>query len=358
MVINMELVFLNKEDLSVLDYGYVEKDYQIVIDSVIPQKSTFNVNKTNINAEVGDLLIIKHSTINYIGIILSIQIDEEKGISKVQTNDFISILDLKVKLKSFSGNLSYYLYTLISDAYLLNNDMNQRIKYLSIARDYQTITGSLTYEKDTIDSISNVLKTLNKAYSIALTYKLVYFYGTITGIELRISTCTSGLVLKSNFKGITNLLVSTSGEQSVNKVIFVPSDDNVSYKSTECYYLLTDGTITNLKDSIGRYKNVKSVTKIYKDSDFASLKTTAQTEMFISSLEHSITFDIRMDNKVAVPFKDFNVGDFIEFITPTKTYQTMVTQISLKNNDYQASVTLGEYRVSLTDKIKLLTKRQ
>ena len=37
----MELVFLNREDLSVLDYGYVEKDYQIVIDSVIPQKSTF-----------------------------------------------------------------------------------------------------------------------------------------------------------------------------------------------------------------------------------------------------------------------------------------------------------------------------
>ena len=170
----MELVFLNREDLSVLDYGYVEKDYQIVIDSVIPQKSTFNVNKTNINAEVGDLMIVKHKTINYIGIILSIEVDEDKGISKVQTNDFISILDIKVKLKSFTGNLSYYLFTLISDAYLLNYDTHQRIKYLSINRDYQNIQGTLTYEKDTIDSISSVLKTLNKAYSIGLTYKLVY----------------------------------------------------------------------------------------------------------------------------------------------------------------------------------------
>lgn len=358
MVTNMELVFLNKDDLSVLDYGYVEKDYQLVIDSVIPQKSTFNVNKININAEVGDLLIIKDSNINYIGIILSIQIDEEKGISKVQTNDFISILDIKVKLKSYSGNLSLYLFNLISDAYLTNPDLYQRISYLSIARDYQTINGTLTFETDTIDSISNVLKTLNKAYSIGLTYKLVYFYGTITGIELRISTCTSGLVLKNNFKGITNLLVSSSGEQSINKVIFVPSDENVSHKSTECYYLLTDGTVTPLKDSVGRYKNVSSITKIYRDADYASLKTTAQTEMFISSLEHSITFNLRMDNKVAVPFKDFNVGDFIEFITPTKTYQTMVTQISFKNNLYEAGITLGEYRVSLTDKIKLLTKRQ
>ena len=90
-----------------------EKDYQIVIDSVIPQKSTFNVNKTNINAEVGDLMIVKHKTINYIGIILSIEVDEDKGISKVQTNDFISILDIKVKLTSYSGNLSVFLYNII-----------------------------------------------------------------------------------------------------------------------------------------------------------------------------------------------------------------------------------------------------
>ena len=69
MVINMELVFLNKTDLSVLDYGYVEKDFQLVIDSVIPQKSNFNVNKIGINAEVGDLVIVKESSINYIGII-------------------------------------------------------------------------------------------------------------------------------------------------------------------------------------------------------------------------------------------------------------------------------------------------
>lgn len=357
MVINMELVFLNRTDLSVLDYGYVEKDFQLIIDSVIPQKSSFNVNKININAEVGDLMIVKESKINYIGIILSIQVDEEKGISKVQTNDFISILDIKVKLKSYSGNLSSFLYNLISSAYLNNADNYQKIRYLTIAQDYVTITGSLTYETDTIDSISSVLKTLNKSYSVGLTYNLLYSNGVINGIELHITSCKRGLILKSNYKGVTDLIVASSGEQSINKVIFEPSDENTTYKTRVCYYLLTDGTITNLPNSAGRYKNVSSVTKIFKDADFASLKTTAQTEMFVSSLEHSITFNIQLDNKVAKPFIDFNVGDFIEFITPTKTYQTMVTQISLKNL-YQAGVTLGEYRVSLTDKIKLLTKRQ
>lgn len=358
MVINMELVFLEKEDLSVLDYGYVEKEFQLIIDSVIPQKSSFNVNKTNINAEIGDLVIIKDPSINYIGIILSIEVDENKGISKVQTNDFISILDIKVKLNSYEGNLSIYLYNLISSAYLSNDDTYQRIKYLSIARDYHSVTGALTFEADTIDSISSVLKTLNKGYSIGVKYNLLYSNGQITGIELHISSCTTGLVLKSNYKGITDLVVSSSGEQSINKVTFVPSDENTTYFRVISYYLLKNGNITDYSKDMQRYKNVQAITKIYKDADYESLLTTAQTEMFASSLEHSITFNIQTKNGVAEPFVDFNVGDFIEFITPTKNYQTIVTQISLKNNVYQASVILGEYRVSLTDKLKLLTKRK
>ena len=94
MVINMELIFLDREDLSVLDFGYVEQEFNLIIDSVIPQKSTFSVNKLEIDAEVGDLVVIKDKEINYIGIISSIQVDENKKISKVQTSDFISIVGL------------------------------------------------------------------------------------------------------------------------------------------------------------------------------------------------------------------------------------------------------------------------
>ena len=88
-----------------------------------------------------------------------------------------------------------------------------------------------------------------------------------------------------------------------------------------------------------------------------SKKTKIPLEMLTSSLEHSITFNLETKNKVVKPFIDINVGDFIEFITPTKTYETMVTQLSFKNNLYEVYVTLGEYRISLTDKIKLLSNK-
>lgn len=356
MVINMEVIFLKRSDLTVLDYGFVDKEFQILIDSVIPQKSTFTINKRDINASVGDLLIIKKD-INYIGIINSFVADKEKYVTKVTTSDFISILDIKVKLTSYSGNISVYLTNLITKAYINSGDSYQNLKYLSIARDYASATGKLTYEADTIDSISSVVATLNKAYSIGITYTLKYDNGVISGIELHIKECTRGMVLKSNFKGITDLVISDSNEQSTNKVIFEPSDENVTYRKTISYYLLSDGKITTDPANSKRITSVSSITKTYKDADYGSLETTAQSEMLSSSLEHSITFNLMMNNKVAVPFVDLNVGDFIEFITPTKTYETMVTQIIFKNNLYQAGITLGEYRVSLTDKLKLLSKK-
>lgn len=352
----MEVIFLKRSDLKVLDYGFVNSEYQIIIDSVIPQKSTFTVNKININASVGDLFVIKKE-VNYIGIIDSLVVDKEKCVTKVITSDFISILDIKVKLTSYSGNLSIYLTDLIKNAFINSGDSFQNLSYLTIARDYVSASGCLTFETDTIDSITSIVSTLNKAYSIDITYNLVFDAGRISGIELHVKECTKGLVLKSTFTGITDLVISDSNEQSTNKVIFIPIDENASYKSTVCYYLLTDGTISTDANNAKRITSVSSVTKTYKDAAYGSLATTAQSEMLASSLEHSISFNLRMNNLVAVPFVDLNVGDFIEFITPTKIYETMVTQIIFKNNLYQASITLGEYRVSLTDKLKLLSRK-
>lgn len=353
----MEVIFLNRSAFKIIDYGFVDSDFQIILDSVVLQKSTFQVNKQNINAETGDFLVVKDKKINYIGIICSIEEDKEKGYTKVQTNDFISILDIKVKLSSYSGNVSQYLYNLISNAYITNADGYQKMPFLTIAKDYNSVAGSLTFEADTIDSISSVLNTLNKAYSIGIYYNLTYDNGRINGIELHIAGCRKGLILKSDFKDIMNLVISNGNDQSINKIVFVPSYENITYKNIINYYLLTDGSVSTVSTSPLRFKKVSMTTKIYKDADYSSLRTTAQSEMLISSLEHSISFNLKIENKVVIPFKDIQVGDFIEFITPNKTYQTMVTQFILKNNLYQVGVTLGEYRISLTDKIKLLSKK-
>ena len=133
-----------------------------------------------------------------------------------------------------------------------SSDYTQNLKYLSIARDYADISDSLEFEADQVGTISSLIQTFNKAYSMGITYSLEYTKGKISGIVLHIGKCNKGLILKSDFKGISNLVVSDSNTQATNKITFIPSDANIEHKSTVEYYLLKDGTVT-----VNMYSNLR-----------------------------------------------------------------------------------------------------
>ena len=80
----MQLIFLNEQDFSVLDYGYATDDFDIILDALVPQKSKFTVNKRSLNAKVGDLLLVKENGYPYVGIITSIKSDD-KNQTKVES---------------------------------------------------------------------------------------------------------------------------------------------------------------------------------------------------------------------------------------------------------------------------------
>ncbi len=52
------------------------------------------------------------------------------------------------------------------------------------------------------------------------------------------------------------------------------------------------------------------------------------------------------------------MGDYISFIHNGKTYESIVTGIKFKDSLKHAVITLGEYRVKLTEKIQLLSKNK
>jgi hypothetical protein len=95
---------------------------------------------------------------------------------------------------------------------------------------------------------------------------------------------------------------------------------------------------------------------IYTDNDFETLETRARSEMVTSKLDHNVTFTIDMKNKVFIPFRNIYLGDYVSFIHKGKIYESVITGITFKDSLNYAVVTLGEYRVKLTEKIQLLSK--
>ena len=65
----MELIFLNEQSLVVVDHALCTNDYEIILDSLVPQKSKFTVSKQSLNAQIGDLLVVREKGYFYIGII-------------------------------------------------------------------------------------------------------------------------------------------------------------------------------------------------------------------------------------------------------------------------------------------------
>lgn len=144
----MELIFLREQDLQVLDHALCSDNFEIVLDSLVPQKSKFTLSKKTINAENSDLVVVRENNYFYIGVITSIK-QEENGSTKIETKDFLSVLDVEVPLpRSFSGNISDFLIARINENFKTSGDSYQNMSCLVLESEVNK-SASLSYDADT-----------------------------------------------------------------------------------------------------------------------------------------------------------------------------------------------------------------
>lgn len=352
----MELIFLEEQTLKVLDHAHCSDDFEIVLDSLVPQKSKFTVTKQGLNAETSDILLVRENNYFYIGIITSIKQDDH-GSTKIEAKDFLSVLDVEVPLPtSFSGNIATFITNLINQTYKNSGDSLQNLSYLEVVSEVYC-QASLTYDEDSKENILDLIEEFSKTYGIRVVYELVVSDGRFTKIKLKIVQTKSGVTLKSSLGTITNLAIKDTNENSLNKIIFKPKAANATYKNLVTYYLLTDGTVTKTNTIAKRNPKVRFKYEYYADNDYPSLLTKATKALVDSSLKHSITFTFSFLSNKVDSLKDLNIGTFVEFVTNDKVYDTLITKIVYKKTFNIAEITLGEYRDSLTDKLKLIDRR-
>lgn len=346
----MQLLFYERNTLKYKDYGFVDEDFEINIDLVIGQKSTFKINKAKLNIALGDIVIIKDFSFFYIGLIESIEKEDDIS-TRIHTLDFKEMFHTDIIMERFSGDVAIYLQNLLNNHFKHSDDPNQNLDYLEIHNE-ASVMGSLNFEDDKIMSVKEVIHLINRLYGLNLLFEVIFLRGRVTGIKARIVNITKGIKLKSNLALLTDLVINDSEEQMTNKITFYPKQDNTEHKDIKTYYLLTDGLVTMNKNHPLRYTNVNAKAFIYSDNEEETLETKAYSEMQSSKRDHQITFMIKKDN----PVVSLQLGDFVAFITPTKTYDSVVSALKFHKTLSIMQVTLGEYRIRLTDKIKLLDK--
>ena len=349
----MELIIFDKKSFEIIDHIPFTDTFEIKLDLVISQKSTFKLSAVKINAKPKDIVFVKAQGFNYLGIIERVE-NEEGGIV-LSTLEFKEILNREIKPSSYNGEIATYLENIIKDTYIQNEDAFENLSYLSVSKETSKL-GNLTFDGNKLLTISEMIELISKSYGVSVKEEIRIENGLIKGIVLRIVNVDSGLKLKAEQLSLMDLVVNESSESIINKVIFYPKEDNVLYKNTVIYYLLTDGTITTDKTSPLRYKDVERVIRQYSDNEYATILTKAESELSISRTNHQITFTVPLNHTIIRVFENFNIGDFIEFRYKDKIYDSVVSALSFSNTLKACFVTLGEFRIKLTEKIQILSK--
>ena len=180
----MKLIFLDRLTFKYKDNAYISDEFEIVLDSVVKQKSSFKVNKENIKASVNDIVVLKENNLSYIGIVESITKNDDKT-SKVQTYDFKELFNVEVPCESFSGNVVSYLGNKIKSVFISNSDTKQNLKFLEIKLG-EAVQGELNFDEDTLLNINDLIELLSKTYNIIIKYNLNFLRGRFSSIVLRL----------------------------------------------------------------------------------------------------------------------------------------------------------------------------
>lgn len=348
----MELIILDHLDFTYKDHAFVDNDFEVVHDIVITQKSHFKINKNNLRVAIGDYVFIKEGS-GYFGIVENIE--DEKTHLYISSVDFKELFQVEVLVESFNGNVAAYLEEIIRRTFLQNSDRNQNLNYLSISVE-TTKLGSFIFDADRVMTIYELLELANKMYGVYIKHEVVFNNGSFSGVLIRIVNVTRGLKIKADNLILEDLIINDSSKESTNKAIYYPKKSNLYFKDTVIYYLLTDGTITKDNNSQLRYPKVISKVETYSDNDYLDLDTKVKSVLSVDKTDHQISFMIQKKNHSFDVFRTLDIGDFVEFIYNGKRYDSLVTGIKYVNTFEVATITLGEYRLKLTEKIQILSK--
>ena len=339
---------LNIKESHIISYTTPKRDI------ISPQKTTIQIDK-NDTIEAGDIVVIRNTNApDYIGIV---QDKETQNKTDVYIYPLINIFDAEVFMASIDGDVFTWIKQILTANFVGTTENPITDKYFALKMEFVDNTGGVDLELEMsngnlLDALINIF--FKTGVYVAFDLKYDDATGKVSSLICNVNRATDSNKITIRYDNpllLEKPTIELAQAQSLNKIIYIPNENNTTHTTSHVFYLLDDNTVSQDSNSNKRIKNVVQSILEYNDDDYDNLLAMATDKLVGNSYDHSITLKVINNESF-----NFDLFKAVEFIDENKTYNTYVTHVENYSNVYSV-IKLGVRRTNLTDKLKEIGKQ-
>jgi hypothetical protein len=340
---------LDKRDLHIKDVLEFD-EYTFKEDIDYNDKSTVTFIKQP-NLEDGDMVICKDGNKTVFFSICE-KIKSESGetdytITLLQKENLFNRFIFSENTEIIEGlGIEDFIVQTIKQNFINSNDLLLDKEWLNIQAETHT---KATAKPDTEQGVYNLKTFLGNAKQ---------YWGVYTDFRIYMDRLLIKVEKKVSTELMVDIEVSDVSDYVENYDISVLAKLNVKWKKAEesteevrkSFYLLADRTVSeNVNDPNRVEGSVKSI-QIVTEKE-ADMRQQVFNEFASNRYNHKITFNIVRNSKL-YPEQEFYIGRPCTIKTKSGVRKSMITKIETSSNSALLKITLGNMKVTLTDKLR------
>lgn len=341
----MQYTILDKKTFTIkgiLETIMMEVEDTIMLDGKITIKV---LNKPNISK--GDYLVNKINT-PYLLVLDKIENTKNTIEYELTCNNFDILFNVELEIVNDnliqSNGVEDFLKNVIDNTFISSTDLLFNKTYLTCICDTHTQLNINIENNNNIYNLMEFISYCRQYYDIYVCYNVL-----ADGIQIVIKKIEKPLLnIDCTIQDVVNFNETFSNE--ILSRITVISEETLT-KTT--YYLKKDKSITIDIDDVDREEGTIKTISCSKD---INMLQEAIDEFNRNKYKHNIVFDLSKNNKL-IEFNDIYTGRKVKVKTRKgDIYESFISKIEFDVVEEFYHVTLGDLKVTLTDKLKGVLK--
>lgn len=335
---------ISRSTFTLLDVVEVSS-YEISIDSDYGGKSTFVLPRKP-TAEEDDFVIMHDDDTTFTGIIGTIESEYGYDSYTITALEMPTLFDENIVLTNtdlLATGIEDFIANQITGNFISSNDDLLNITYLTVAAKSHTPVAAKPDNENGVYNLCTYLGNAMTSYGIFIDFNF-----STSGIEIAIEKkAQDNLDIDT---GITDVTVANEVYSISALTKLTVLWDNGTASSTRQFFLKTDRTITEDIADPDRAKGSSNAIYSVAETEDEMIEE-AQNQFTSNSYQHKVEFDVLRTSKL-IPEGQLYVGHKCRAKTKNGIKDSMITGIIKVNNSSIISVTLGQLKITLIEKLK------